>query len=323
MTILKMPSLVLFFAFSSGPLIALGQEYPTKPIRVIVPFPSAGTVDIVARTLSQGLTAVLRQAVTVENRLGASGNIGTEVVAKAPADGYTLLVTGTPIAINATLFNKLPFDTLKDFSPIILAAATPLVLVVNASLPIHSVKELIALARTKPGALNYGSASNGTLQHLSMELLKHETGVDIVHVPFKGSPPSMLALMSGDVSVMISDMPTALPQVKAGKIRALATTASSRISSAAGTPTFAEEGFPTLDMKLWIGAFAPAHTPPDIISKLNTEMTKILAEPQVRQRLAVSSLEPLGSTPAEFQTYLKSELLRWAKVVREGNIRAD
>ena len=317
-------TLATFIFLSCVSLACPAQEYPLKPIRVVVPFPPAGTVDLVARTLSQGLSEAFRQPVTVENRVGANGNLGPEQVSKAPPDGYTLLVNGIPHAINATLYEgSLPFDTVKDFSPIILAAATPLVLVVTPSLQARNLAEIISLARAKPGDLNYGSAGNGTMQHLAMEILKLETGINVVHVPFKGSPPAMIALMSGTVSIMISDMPTAIPQIRAGKIRALATTAASEVVFAPGVLPFAAQGFPKLDMKLWIGAFAPARTPPELVRRLNAEMAKTLADPQVRKRLASVSIEPLGGTPQEFDAYLKSEIERWGKVIREGGVRAD
>lgn len=312
---------LLVLALTTGS--SLAQDYPAKPIRMVVPFPAAGVADVVARTLAQGMAESLRQPVIVENRLGASGNLGAEQVATAPADGYTLLTTTIVHAVNVSLFPKLSYDPVRDFAPLVLAASTPLVLVVPPSLPATNVDEFIKLMRNKPGGYNYASAGSGTMQHLAMELLKQEVGLDTVHVPFKGSPPAMLALMSATVAGMVSDMPTALPQIQAGKIRALASTSAARVPELPTLATFAQQGFPRLDMKVWIGSFAPVRTPPAIIERLNAAMNATLRDPQVRMRLANVQVDALGGTPAQFETYLRDEIARWGKVIRDGGIKAD
>lgn len=313
--------LALVLAMAAG--TAAAQEYPARPIRMVVPFPAAGVADLVARALAQGISDSLHQPVPVENRPGASGNLGAEQVAAAPADGYTLLTTTIVHAVNASLFPKLSYDPVRDFAPVVLAASSPLVLVVPPSLPANNVDEFIKVLRAKPGGYNYASAGSGTMQHLAMELLKQEVHIDAVHVPFKGSPPAMLALISGSVAGMVSDLPTALPQIQSGKIRALATTSTVRLPELPGVATFAEQGYPRLDMKVWVGTFAPARTPSPVIERLNTDMNATLRDPQVRSRLANLHVQALGGTPRQFEAYLRDEMARWSKVIREGNIKAD
>lgn len=300
------------------------QTYPTRAITLIVPFPAGGTTDILGRFVGQALSAAWNQPVVVENRGGAGGNIGAAAVAKAAPDGYTLLVgtVGTH-AINASLYTKMPYDTLKDFAPVTQIASVPNMLVVTPSLPVGSVTELIAYAKANPGKLNMASSGNGTSIHLSGELFKVMTGVDMVHVPYKGSAPALNDLMGGQVQLMFDNMPSALPQVKGGTLKALAVTTATRSPAMPDLPTVAEAGVPGFEASSWFGVFAPAGTPKEIVVKLQTEIARILKSPEMTERLAQQGAVAVGNTPDEFGAYVQSELVKWAGVVKASGARVD
>lgn len=320
--LLVMPALCL--AWLSGAAGAAQVQYPTKPIRLIVPFPPGGTTDVVARVIAQKLTENWSQQVVVDNRPGAGGIIGTELAAKAPADGYTLLLGSiTTHAVNPSLYKKLPFDPLRDFAPVSLAVSTPQVLVVHPSVAAKSVKELIALAKAKPGQLNYASAGTGTSPHLTFELFKSMAGVDLVHVPYKGTGPAITDLIGGQVQTMITGVVALYPHIKAGKLRALGATSAKRVAALPDVPTIAESGVPGFDVASWFGVFAPAGTPKPIVARLNAEIVKILAVPELRRKLAGQGADPATNTPEQFAAYVKSELARWSKVVKDTGARAD
>jgi tripartite-type tricarboxylate transporter receptor subunit TctC len=309
---------------SLSPGLACAQAYPVKPIKMIVPFPAAGTTDIVARAVGQKLSEALGQQVIIDNRPGAGGNIGSDLVAKAAPDGYTLLMgtVGTH-AINASLYSKMPFDHVKDFVPITLVAAVPNVLIVNPSVAAKSVQELIALAKAKPGQLSFASSGNGTSIHLSGELFKTMAGVDMVHVPYKGSAPALTDLMGGQVNLMFDNLPSALAHIKAGKLRALAVTSSKRSPALPDVPTISEAGLPGFEASSWFGVFAPAATPKEIIARLSAEIVKVINSAELKERLAAQGAEVVGGSPEQFAAHIKSETAKWAKVVKASGATVD
>ncbi len=297
--------------------------YPTKPIRLIVPLTAGGPTDILARLIAQPLSVSLGQQVVIDNRPGAGGNIGAEMAARAPADGYTLFMgTSGPLSINVTLYSKLAFDPLRDFAPVILAASAPFVIVANPSLPANNVKELIALAKAKPGQLNYGSVP-GSASHLATELFKSMAGVEIVHVPYKGAAPATTDTIAGQIQLSFASTPGSMPQVKAGKLKALAVTSPKRIAALPDVPTVAEAGLAGYAASVWYGIVAPARTPREVIVKLNTEIAKILSDRAQRERIAASDFEPTASTPEEFREFIQRETVKWAKVIKASGARAD
>ena len=298
--------------------------YPSKPIRMVVPFPPGGTTDILARAVAQKLTEAWSQQVIVDNRPGAGGNIGSDLVAKAPPDGYTLLMgtVGTH-AINPSLYARMPYDAQKDFAPVILVAGVPNVLEVNPSLPVHTVQELIAYARANPGKLNFASSGNGTSIHLSGELFKAMTGVKMTHVPYKGSAPALADLVRGQVQLMFDNLPSSLGLIKGGKLRAIAVTSTTRSSALPDVPTIAESGLPGYEASSWFGVLAPARTPPAIIDKLNAAIGAWLASPEAKEKLASQGAVAAGGTPADFARYIASETVKWAKVVKASGAHID
>lgn len=305
-----------------GATFASAQNYPVKPVRIVAPFPPGGGLDLVSRALSQRLSAVLGQTVIVDNRSGADGMIGTEQVAKAAPDGYTLLISSTgPMVINPALSLKMPYDTVKDFSPITLVVVQPLCLVVHPSLPVKSVKELVALAKAKPGQLNYGSGGIGNGAHLAGELFKLATATDIVHVPYKGAAPAVVDLLAGQVHMMLNSIPVMLPQIRAGKLRALAVGADHRMAILPAIPTMQEAGVASFDANSWYGFFAPAGTPRDIVGKLNSEAAKILRGAEMRDFMAQQGADAIGNTPEEFSAHIKAELAKWSLAVRTARVR--
>ncbi|MDB5905773.1 MAG: protein bugT-like protein [Betaproteobacteria bacterium] len=300
------------------------QTYPTKPLRMVVPFPPGGTSDFLGRVAAQKLGEALGQQVIVDNRPGAGGNIGTELVAKSPPDGYTLLTDpGSTLTINPSLFAKLPFDPLKDFAPVTILAAVPNLLVVHPSLPVRNVKELIALAKAKPGQLNYASSGAGQSTHLSMELFKSMAHVNMIHVAYKGSSPAITDLLGGHVLLMFDNMPSALPHAKAGKLRGIAVSTARRSPVMPDVPTVAESGLPGFEVSVWFAVLAPAATPREIVERLNGILVKALQSPDVRERLSSQGAEPIGDTPADFTAVMKRDLAKWAKVVKDANIKLD
>ncbi len=298
--------------------------YPSKPIRLVVPFPAGGTTDILARAVAQKLTEAWGQPVVVDNRPGAGGNIGSELVAKAAADGYTLeMGTVGTHAINPSLYAKMPYDHVKDFAPVILVAGVPNVLVVNPGVPAHSVAELIAYAKTHPGKLNFASSGSGTSIHLSGELFKVMSGADMMHVPYKGSAPALADLIGGQVQLMFDNLPSSLPQIRAGKLRALAVTSGTRAAALPDTPTIAESGLPGFEASSWFGVLAPAGTPPAIVSKLNAEIAKWLASPEAKEKMQSQGANAAGGSPEDFARHIQAETAKWAKVVKDSGAKVD
>jgi tripartite-type tricarboxylate transporter receptor subunit TctC len=302
---------------------AHAQQYPIRPIRFIVPFPPGGGNDIVGRIVAQRLHEALGQTVVVDNRGGAGGTIGTDITAKAPADGHTMLVNNISLAVNATLFAKLPYDTLKDLAPVSLLGRQPNLVAVPPALPAASVREFLDLARAKPGQLVYGSGGVGTASHLATELLQLMTGTKMVHVPYKGLGPALIDLMAGRVQMIISTMASALPQVKAGKLKALAVTTAQRSPFFPEVPTMHEAGVAGYEFSTWYMLVVPAGTPAPVVDRLNAELRKILALPAVVEQFSAQGLEPTPSSPQEARAYLKSEVDKWAKVIRASGARPD
>jgi tripartite-type tricarboxylate transporter receptor subunit TctC len=294
-----------------------------RPIRFIVPYPPAGGTDVVARVLTEPLAGVLAQPIIIDNRGGAAGNLGTDLAAKAPADGYTILFTLSSHTINPKLYDRLPFDVERDFVAVSLAAAIPQILVANPALPVSNVKELIAYAKANPGKLNYASAGTGSPGHMAGELFKLKAGVDMVHVPYKGGGPAVVDTMGGQVQLLFVSMPAAWQQVKAGKLKALAVTSARRSAAAPDVPTIAESGLPDYAVESWFGALAPAKTPPAIVARLNAAFAKVLDSPQVRERLLAQGAEAAPSTPAEFDRIIRDELRKWEFVIRAANIKPE
>lgn len=302
---------------------AAAQVYPGKPVRVIVPFPPSGGTDLFARTTAQKLSSALGQQFIVDNRSGAGGMIGSEAVARAVPDGYVLLITSSSThSINPHLARKPAYDPQRDFAPVIVIAAAPNVLVVHPSLPVKTVKELIVFAKARPGQVNYASTGPGTLSHLTGELFKLQTGVNMVHVPYKGGPPAVGDLMAGQVSMLFAAFPTVYGQVRAGRLRAVAVSGAKRASAAPDLPTVAET-LPGFESIQWWGMFAPAATPPAIINRLNTAIGKFLEDSDMRERFATDGAEPVGGTPVEFAEFLRVDYEKWGKVVKEAGIRSD
>jgi tripartite-type tricarboxylate transporter receptor subunit TctC len=297
-------------------------KYPTKPIRIIVPFAPGGPNDILARLLGQKLTESWGTQVIIDNRAGGGTIIGSAIAAAATPDGYTLLMVSTSHAVNPSLVRKLPYDTLKDFAPVIRLAASPNVLVVNPSVPVQSVRELIALAKAKPGEINYASGGTGTATHLAGELLCITGGVKMTHVPYKGAGPATIDLLSGAVSWMFGTILPTLPHVKAGRLRALAVSGAKRSAVLPDVPTVAET-LPGFEAASWYGVFAPAQTPREVIVKLNRESARILETTEMRDYLLREGAEPVGGTPEEFAAYFKSEIAKWAKVIRDAGIKSE
>jgi tripartite-type tricarboxylate transporter receptor subunit TctC len=302
---------------------AFAQGFPARPIRIIVPFPPGGGTDVVARTVAPRMSELLGQPIVVENRAGAGGNIGTEYVARAAPDGYTLLVASAATAINTTLTKNLSWDLLKDFAPVVLLVHNQSLLVVHPSVPVTSVKELIVMAQAKPGQVTYASYGNGSSAHLIAELFKMTAGVDLLHVPYKGAAPAVNDLVGGQVNVIFADVAAILPHVKSGKARALGIGSAKRFEGLPEVPTIAEAGVPGFEAGGFLGLVAPAGTPPAAIEMLNGAVVKALAAPEVRERLMALASPPVGDTPAEFGRFLREQVEKWARVIRAGNIKAD
>ena len=298
--------------------------YPAKAIRYVVPCPAGGPLDIVARAIGQELNKSWGQAVVIDNRPGAGGNIGADLVAKAPADGYTILMGAVSThAINVTLYNKLPYDPIRDFAPVTLITSVPNVLVVHPSVPANNVKELIALAKSRPGQLNFASGSTGSAGHLAGELFNSMAGVRMTHIPYKGAAPAVVDLMAGHVSLMFDNMSSALPNIKATRVRALAVTTLKRSPLLPQLPTISDAGLRGFDIATWFGIFAPAGTPPDIVARLNSEIVRILHTPEMKERLALLGAEPIGNKPDEFAAFVRAEIPKYAKVIQASGARAD
>jgi tripartite-type tricarboxylate transporter receptor subunit TctC len=300
------------------------QTFPAKPSRVVVPFPPGGPLDVIGRLIAQRLGDRWGQNVVVENKPGAGGNIGADFVAKAVPDGYTVVMGALSThAVNPSLYSKMPYDAQRDFAPITRVAITPNVLVVNPSLPVNSVKELIAYAKAHPGQLSFGSGSTGSAGHLAGELFKVDAGIDMVHVPYKGAAPAMQSLLAGDTQLMFDNLANAMAQVKAGKLRALAVTTAERSKLAPELPTMAEAGVAGFDISTWFGLFAPAGTPPEIIGKWNADVVRILDSPEMRERLIAQGAEAAPDSPADFARFVSSELAKYARIVKASGAKVD
>lgn len=303
---------------------AAQTAYPSKPITMVVPFSAGGTTDILARIVGQALTAELGQPVIIDNRAGAGGNIGGQVVARSPADGYTLFMgtVGTH-AINAALYKKMPFDPIKDFAPLTRVANVPNLLVANPAQPFKTVKELIAYGKANPGKLNFGSSGNGSSIHLSGELFKTMTKIDMQHVPYKGSAPAVTDLLGNQIAIMFDNMPSAIQHVRSGKLRAIAVTTAKRSPELPDVPTIAEAGVPGYEATSWFGLFAPAGTPPAVLSKLNIAIVKVLAKAEVKKKINEQGAEVFSETPEQFAAFIQKESVKWGKVVRESDASMD
>ena len=302
---------------------ALAQSFPSKPVRVVVPFPPGGGTDIVARTVTPKMAELLGQPFIIENRAGAGGNIGTEAVAKSPADGYTLLVASASTAINTTLYPNLPWDPTRDFAPIVLMVVNNHLLAAHPSVPASSVQELLALARAKPGAVTYASYGPGSSAHLTAELFKLMARVDLLHVPYKGAAPAVNDLLGGQVNVMFADVAALLPHIKSGKLKALGIASAKRFEGLPDVPTIGESGVPGFEAGGFLGLVAPAGTPPAVINALNAAAQKSLAMPDTRDRLLALASPPVGGTPEQFGQHIKREIDKWARVIRAANIKPE
>jgi tripartite-type tricarboxylate transporter receptor subunit TctC len=311
----------LLFLFSGS---VFSQSYPSKPIRFIVSFPPGGSADLVARSIAPHMAERLGQQIVVENRPGAGGNIGVDLVAKAPPDGYTIgLAAAGALSLNSSLYSSMPFNPEKDLAPITMLAMIPFVLIANPSLPVADLRELIAAAKAKPGAIAFGHGGNATAMHLSGELLKMMAAIDLTPVPYKGSGPVATDVLGGQVPVGVVDLPSAIANVKAGKLKALGVTSSRRISVAPEIPTFAEAGVPGYESIGWFGAVAPAGTPPAVIGRLNAEMAAALALPEARERMLAAGVEPLADTPQQFAAFIRDENRKWAQVIKAAKIKVE
>ena len=299
------------------------QSYPAGPVRVVVPFPAGGGVDSAGRLLATRLTESYGKSFVIENRGGANGNIGTEAVAKSAKDGYTLLFTGAGFVTNPSLYAKVPYDAVKDFDPISLMALGPNVLVVHPSLPVKSVKDLIALAKARPGAIGFAGSGSGSTPHLAGELFNTLASVKMVHIPYRGSGPAMIGLLSGETPVMFLPAINAGPHIKSGRLRAIAVTSTARLSSMPDLPTVAEAGLKGYESSQWYGVFAPAGTPEDILNSLNAQIVKIVRSPDMQQRLHEDGIVPAGNSRQQFAAYIKAELVKWADVIKRSGARID
>jgi tripartite-type tricarboxylate transporter receptor subunit TctC len=316
------PVLAFIAALLLQPL-ALAQAYPAKPVRWILPFPTGGPTDLLGRLLGQKLAELLGQPVVPENRPGAAGNLGAEYAAKQPPDGYTIVHVSSAFTISPSLYRKLNYDPVRDFAAISLVAQFPNVLIVHPSVPARSLNELAALARANPGKLTFGSGGLGTGQHLAGEMFNSLAKVSMLHVPYKGSGQAMLGLMGGHLDVLVIGVPPALPQIQSGKVRALAALSPERVAVLPNVPTTNEAGFPGYEVTNWHGILAPAGTPRDIVARLNAEIGKAIKTPDVRERMAGMGLDPLTSTPERFAAFIKIEIARWAKVIKEANVKIE
>ena len=315
---MRWASLAVVFCLVAVP--AAAQEYPTRTVRIVVPSPPGGGTDIVGRVLAQHFSKSLGQSFVVENKPGAGNMIGIEAVARSAPDGYTLLMVPATLALNSVLYKKVPYHPIRDFAPITLAATAPLVLIVNPSVPAQSLAEFVAYAKRQPGKMSYGTAGIGTAPHLCMELLKSMAGIDLVHIPYKGTAPAAADVISGQIAAMFATALTARPMIDSGRVRALAVSGPQRVQALPSVPPVAEAGVPGYSAIQWYGLLAPAGTPPPIVARLNAEAIRSLRTDEMKERLAVDGAEPQGSTPEEFGALIRSELEKWARVTRAAGI---
>ena len=317
------PRVFLAIALASSAIAHAQTSYPTKPVRIIVPQSPGASTDLTARLIAQRLNAALGQSFIVDNRPGAGSIVGTDLVAKAAPDGYTLLVVASSITLNPTLHKNLPFEPIRDFAPITQLSSFPNLLTVHPTLPVKTVKELVAFAKAKPGSLNYGSSGAATGTHLSAELFKYMTGIDMVHVPYKGGGPAVQALLGGQVQLNFATIVSVIPHLRAGKLRGIAVTTAKRSPALPDTPTIAESGVPGYDHGPWNGFLAPAKTPRAVVARLNEETARILQTPEVKNIFMSEGAEPVGNKPEEFAAIIRDETAKWAKVIRAAGIKAD
>lgn len=304
-------------------LPAAAQAYPDRPIRLVVPYAPGGGTDLTSRLIAQRLTERFRQQVVVDNRAGGASNIGAEIVARSTPDGYTLMMAGISFSINTSIFSKLGYDPIRDFDPVSLVATVPLIAVVHPSVPAASIKELIALAKAKPGTLNYASGGTGTANHIAGELFKYMTGTNIVHVPYKGGGPALADVVGGHAQVLFNTMTSTVGFMNSGKLRALAVTGKQRSPGVPNLPTVAEAGVPGYDVGAWFGIVVPKGTPRPIVMKLNDEIVRITRTPEAREQFTAQGAEAVGSTPEDFARHLRIEIDKWAKVAKAAGMRAD
>jgi len=318
-----------WFLAQAAALVPIGrtasaETWPTRPVRLVVPSSAgAGVTDIMARVLSAPLSAAFGQQVVVDNRPGASGILGAEVVAKSPADGYTLLIANVSLIVNPYLYAKMPYDPLTDFVPVTMVNTAPQQLVVHPAVPANTVAELVAYAKARPGQLNYGSGGLGSTPFLAAELFKSITGIDVVHVPYKGGGPAVTELVGGQLTFMIENVPGTMPFVKSGKLRALAITGAQRSPIAPELPTMIEAGVPGYEMSAWNAIFAPKGTPPEIVTRLHAELSKVLHAPEMKEQCATLGAEPIGNAPDELAAFLKADKARWGKIIQEKGIKPE
>ena len=321
--LIRFLSVVVSISWLAVPLAEAQQEWPTKPVTILVPFAAGGTVDIIARTLGQKLGVHLGKSFIVDNRGGAGGTIATAMLARAVPDGHTLLIHHMGLVFNASLYDSLPYETLRDIAPIAYIGATPNVLVVNNNLPVKSVQDFLALARSKPGSINYGSGGIGSAGHLPMEVLQYATNVKLQHVPYKGSGPAIVDLIGGQIQAMLLTIPAVMPYITSGKLRAIATSGKRRSPALPNLPTLAEAGVEGFDYAPWYGVFAPAKTPPAVIQKLHDAFNKVLADPEVRSKLGNEGLEVQPLTREQFVEIVHSDLSKWAQVIKNLGIKGQ
>lgn len=310
-------------AWAQPAVTITGQTYPLKPVRMVVPFAPGANADLIGRIVAQRVAPLWGQPLLLDNRPGGSTNIGAELVARAPADGYTLLLVAPPVAINMSLFRKLNYNTLTDFAPIIHCTSVPNVMSVHPSVPARNLRELVALAKARPGQLNFGSGGQGSANHMAGELLKMTAGINIVHVPYKGSAPAITDGVGGHVEMIFVGISSILQLIEAGKLRPLATGSVKRLPMIPNVPTFIESDYPEMTTSVWFGLLTPAATPADIITRLNTDVARVLATPEVRNRLIADGQEPGGGSPEEFGKFIRDEITKYAKVVKAAGIRGE
>jgi tripartite-type tricarboxylate transporter receptor subunit TctC len=313
------PALVFLSCASVG----YAQTYPAKQIRVVVPFAPGGGTDILTRIMVPKLNELLKQQLIVDNRPGAGSRIGTELVAKAPADGYTVLMVDTAFMTNPSLYSKLPYDSERDFAPVSLSATAPVIMIVHPSVPVRTLKELVALARAQPRALNFASGGPGSSTHLGVELLKYVAKIDLVHIPYKGTGPAVADVLGGQVTMMFAGISSVKQHVESGRLRAIAVTGEKRSSAVPKVPTFGEAGMRAVDASSYWGALAPARTPRDAVNKLSTAMARVLTMPDVREKLVELGFEPIGGSPSELASLLARETDKWAKVIQAAGVKLD
>ena len=319
----KIIYLLPFFTLGAPAATGYAQTYPAKPVRVVVPSSPGGGTDIIARIVAPELSKHLGQQFVIDNRPGAGTMIGIEIVAKAPADGYALLMTPSTLAINSALYKKIPYDPVRDFAPITELISSPSIIVVHPSVPAKTIKELIAFARARPDQMNYASAGAGTYPHMTMELFQSMAKIKMVHIPYKGTGPAMIDLLAGNTAVMAGTILSVMPQVRAGRLRALGISSEKRSPIAPEIPTVAEAGLPGFEAVQWYGFLAPARTPHDIIVRLHAETARILHQPETKERFASDGADPVGNSPEEFSRFVQTELVKWAKVARGAGLQPE